>query len=115
MAVKDNTAEDDGRAKSAREQLIAVVGEQRYQADWTNNRHRARRLFSEFIGTFGLLFVLSAGAGAITARAGAPIGKVTLVALPSLTPAPWVVAGLYPPGDVSPPLHPPPTVPLPLP
>jgi len=101
MAMKDNTAEDDGRAKSAREQLIAVVGEQRYQADWTNNRHRARRLFSEFIGTFGLLFVLSAGAGAITAGAGAPIGKVTLVALLSLTSALWLVAVIYALGDVS--------------
>src|SRR5260221_14313728 len=113
MAVKDNTAEDDGRAKSAREQLIAVVGEQRYQADWTNNRHRARRLFSEFIGTFGLLFVLSAGAGAITAGARAPIGKGTLGALLSLTSAPWLVAGTSPPGPRAPPLNPAPPFPLP--
>src|SRR5260221_3248433 len=106
MAVKDNTAEDDERAKSAREQLIAVVGEQRYQADWTNNRHRARRLFSEFIGTFGLLFVLSAGAGAITAGAGAPIGKVTLVALLSVTLAVWLGAVIYALADVSAHLNP---------
>src|SRR5258706_3505546 len=106
MAVKDNTAEDDGRAKSAREQLIAVVGEQRYQADWTNNRHRARRLFSEFIGTFGLLFVLSAGAGPITARPGAPIGKGTPVAPLSLNSALLPRAGTFPPVERSPPFHP---------
>src|SRR5260221_12348410 len=105
MAVKDNTAEGDERAKSAREQLIAVVGEQRYQADWTNNRHRARRLFSEFIGTFGLLFVLSAGAGAITPSAGAPNGQGALLALLSLTSALWLGAGLHPPRGRFRPLH----------
>jgi glycerol uptake facilitator-like aquaporin len=97
--VKDGQAER--RTGSAREQLIAVVGEKRYRADWTNNRHRARRLLSEFIGTFGLLFVLSAGAGAITAGSAAPIGKVTLVALLSLTSALWLVAIIYALGDVS--------------
>jgi len=99
MARTDGAA--DRRAGSAREQLIAVVGERRYRADWTNNRHRARRLLSEFIGTFGLLFVLSAGAGAITTGAGAPLGKVTLVALLSLTSALWLVAAIYALGDVS--------------
>ena len=99
MARQDGTAQR--RAGSAREQLIAVVGEKRYHADWTNNRHRVRRLLSEFIGTFGLLFVLSAGAGAITAGAGAPLGKVTLVALLSLTSALWLVAAIYALGDVS--------------
>jgi aquaporin Z len=99
MAAKDGHA--DRRAESAREQLIAVVGEKHYRADWTNNRHRARRLLCEFIGTFGLLFVLSAGAGAITAGAGAPLGKVTLVALLSLTSALWLVAVIYALGDVS--------------
>jgi glycerol uptake facilitator-like aquaporin len=91
----------DRRAESAREQLIAVIGEKRYHADWTNNRHRARRLLSEFIGTAGLLFVLSAGAGAITAGAGAPLGKVALVALLSATSALWLVAVIYALGDVS--------------
>jgi aquaporin Z len=99
MARKDGMAQPP--TVTAREQLIAVVGEKRYQADWTNNRHRARRLLSEFIGTFGLLFVLSAGAGAITAGAGASLGKVTLVALLSLTSALWLVAAIYALGNVS--------------
>jgi aquaporin Z len=86
-------------AQSARDQLIAVVGPQRYQADWTNNRHRARRLLSELIGAFGLLFVLSAGAGAITAAT--PIPKVALIALLSLTSALWLVAAVYALGNVS--------------
>jgi glycerol uptake facilitator-like aquaporin len=99
MARKASMA--DQQAGSAREQLIAVVGEKRYRADWTNNRHRARRLLSEFIGTFGLLFVLSAGAGAMTAGAGGPLGRVTLVALLSATSALWLVALIYALGDVS--------------
>jgi MIP family channel proteins len=86
-------------AHSASDQLIAVIGPQRYQADWTNNRHRARRLLSEFIGTFGLLFVLSAGAGAITAAT--PVTKVALIALLSLTSALWLVAAVYALGNVS--------------
>ncbi len=100
MARKDGKAED-GRAGSAREQLIAVVGEKRYRADWTNDRHRARRLLSEFIGTFGLLFVLSAGAGAITAGAGAPLSRVALIALLSLISALWLVAAISALGDLS--------------
>jgi aquaporin Z len=89
------------RPKSASEQLIAVIGEKRYHADWTNNRHRGMRLLSEFIGMFGLLFVLSAGAGAITASAGASLGRVALVALLSATSALWLVAIIYALGDVS--------------
>src|SRR5262249_37824713 len=99
MTRKDNRAER--RAGSASEQLIAVIGEKHYRADWTNNRHRARRLLSEFIGTFGLLFVLSAGAGAITSGAGAPVNRVALVALLSATSALWLVAAIYALGDVS--------------
>jgi glycerol uptake facilitator-like aquaporin len=90
-----------GGARSATEQLIGVMGEKRYHADWTNNRHRAMRLLSEFIGTFGLLFVLSAGAGAITSGAGGSINKVALIALLSATSALWLVAMIYALGDVS--------------
>ncbi|MGO8948367.1 MAG: MIP/aquaporin family protein [Ktedonobacterales bacterium] len=99
LALQDGTA--GGLTESSRDQLIAVLGEKRYHADWTNTRHRARRLLSEFIGTFGLLFVLSAGAGAITAGAGAPVSKVTLVALLSATSALWIVAAVSALGDVS--------------
>jgi glycerol uptake facilitator-like aquaporin len=91
----------DQRAASARDQLIAQLGQKRYHADWANPGHRARRLFSEFIGMFGLLFVLSAGAGAITAGAGAPLGKVPLIALLSLTSALWLVAAIYALGGCS--------------
>jgi glycerol uptake facilitator-like aquaporin len=87
--------------EAAREQLIDAIGGARYHADWTNNRHRARRLLSEFIGTFGLLFVLSAGAAAMTTYAGAPLGKLTLVTLLSLTSALWIVAAVYFLGDLS--------------
>lgn len=99
MARKDAPAER--QAGSASEQLITLIGEKRYHADWTNDGHRARRLLSEFIGTFGLLFVLSAGAGTITAAAGASVGKVALVALLSAISALWLVAVIYALGDVS--------------
>jgi glycerol uptake facilitator-like aquaporin len=99
MTGKDNRTERP--AGSASERLIAVIGEKQYRADWTNNSHRAKRLLSEFIGTFGLLFVLSAGAGAITAGAGAQVNKVALVALLSATSALWLVATIYALGDVS--------------
>jgi aquaporin Z len=99
MAGKDEPA--GRRAKSASEQLIAVIGEKRYHADWTNTRHRGMRLLSESIGMFGLLFVLSAGAGAITAGAGGSPGKVALIALLSATSALWLVAIIYALGDVS--------------
>jgi glycerol uptake facilitator-like aquaporin len=97
--VKDGAA--GGSTESARDQLIGVLGEKRYHADWTNNGHRARRLVSEFIGTFGLLFVLSGGAGAITAGAGAPVSRVALIAILSLTSALWLVAVISALGDVS--------------
>jgi hypothetical protein len=45
--------------------LIASLGVERYRADWTNNRHRARRLLSEFIGTFGLLYAPTAVLGGL--------------------------------------------------
>jgi glycerol uptake facilitator-like aquaporin len=97
--LKNSTA--GSRSVSARDQLIAVLGEKRYHADWTNNDHRARRLLSEFIGIFGLLFVLSGGAGAITAGAGALVSRVALVALLSLTSALWLVATISALGDLS--------------
>ncbi len=89
------------RTESSRDQLIAALGEKRYHADWTNNSHRTRRLLSEFIGTFGLLFVLSGGAGAIIAGAGGPLSKVALIAILSLTSALWLVAVISALGDVS--------------
>jgi glycerol uptake facilitator-like aquaporin len=97
--LKNSTA--GSHSEIARDQLIAVLGEKRYHADWTNERHRGRRLLSEFIGTFGLLFVLSGGAGAITSGAGAPVSRVTLVALLSLTSALWLVATISALGDLS--------------
>src|SRR5215831_3344803 len=99
MARKDGQAQRS--IESASEQLIGVIGEKRYHANWTNNRHRAKRLLSEFIGTFGLLFVLSAGAAIMTTYAGAPVGKLPLIALLSLTSALWIVVAVYFLGDVS--------------
>jgi putative intracellular protease/amidase len=51
--------------------LIASAGGQRGYADWTNPDHRLRRLLSEFIGMFGLTFILSGGT-AVLAKYGGP-------------------------------------------
>ena len=49
--------------------LVAEVGDRKFRATWTSDSHRARRLLAPFIWTFGLMFVLSAGA-AILAKYG---------------------------------------------
>lgn len=95
-----NNGASDSRSATARDHLIAVLGEKRYQADWTNPRHRIRLLLSEFIGTFGLLFALSAGAAAITAAAGGPVSTLALIALLPLTSALWLAATVFAPGDL---------------
>src|SRR5262249_48611920 len=99
MANQDAQARH--RAGGAYEQLIAVVGEKRYHAEWTARRQCATRLQSQRMDAFGVVFALSAGAGAITAGAGATLGEATLVALLLLTSAFWLVAAIYALGDVS--------------
>ena len=47
---------------SGKQALIDQVGAQRYYASWTSNQHRKLRLIAEFIGMFGLTFILSGGA-----------------------------------------------------
>ena len=46
-----------GEAAYGRFALANQVGP-RFSSDWKSGNHRARRLVSEFIGTFGLTFLL---------------------------------------------------------
>ena len=81
--------------------LIAEVGSRQFSASWTSNEHRARRLLAEFIGTFGLMFVLSAGA-AILAKYGGGHPPIFAVALMlSLFSALWLMLAIFFLGDIS--------------
>lgn len=45
--------------------LAQQVGLSSFQADWKSGQHRMRRLIWEFIGVFGLTFVVSGTAATI--------------------------------------------------
>lgn len=74
----------------------------RFSANWKSKEHRERRLLSEFIGTAGLTFVLSAGA-AILAQYGGQEGLPSFVYafILSAVSACWLVAAVYFLGGIS--------------
>ena len=70
-----------------------------FQNDWTESAHRTRKLLSEFIGVFGLTFILSGGAALLSHYGnGSPIIIVTLLSLVS---ALWLVCAVFFLGDIS--------------
>jgi MIP family channel proteins len=81
--------------------LVASVGGERGYADWTNPDHRLRRLLSEFIGMFGLTFVLSGGAAVLVRYGGQPLEKWQLILVLSLISGLWLVVAVYFLGDIS--------------
>lgn len=86
-----------------------VVGEKalakqvgpRFYADWTSAQHRTRRLVSEFIGTFGLTFVLSGGAAILAGYGGATLAPFQYAFILSAVSSLWLVAAIYFLGDIS--------------
>jgi glycerol uptake facilitator-like aquaporin len=81
--------------------LMAEVGNRQFSASWTSNEHRLRRLLAEFIGMFGLVFVLSAGA-AILAKYGGGEPPVFVVALVlSMFSSLWLMLAIFFLGDIS--------------
>ncbi|MFZ2492061.1 MAG: aquaporin [Thermoanaerobaculia bacterium] len=72
----------------------------RCSADWSDRRNDGRRLVCEFIGTFGLLFVLSGGAAVLSTHAASSDVLLRCVML-GVAVAAWVVAAIYSFGDVS--------------
>lgn len=90
----------NGEPFEGRNALEAQVG-QRFYADWTSPHHRARRLVSEFIGTFGLTFVLSSGAAILVEYGGASLAPYQLAFILSATSSLWLVAAVYFLGDIS--------------
>jgi glycerol uptake facilitator-like aquaporin len=73
----------------------------RFSADWKSADHRARRLVSEFIGTFGLTFVLSGGAAILASHGGAELASFQYAFTLSAVAALWLVAAVYCLGDIS--------------
>ena len=81
--------------------LVAVVGGDRYFADWKKPDHRLRRLLSEFIGVSGLTFVLSGGAAILALYGGGPVQPWEAAFVLSTVSALWLVAAVYFLGDIS--------------
>lgn len=84
----------------AKQEFIASVGGPRAYADWTNPRHRLRRLMSEAIGVGGLTFILSGGAAIIT-RWGGQIGVWQLALVLSAVSGLWLMVAVFFLGDMS--------------
>lgn len=97
MASSTNAAH---RREIGKEAFIASIGGQRAYADWTNPRHRARRLMSEAIGVGGLTFILSGGAAIIT-RWGGPAGGWQLALVLSAVSGLWLMVAVFFLGDIS--------------
>jgi hypothetical protein len=96
--LRGHQRSDNPRAVG-RAALIASAGGQRGYADWTNPDHRLRRLVSEFIGTAGLMFILSGGAAVLVRYGGGapPVWEKGLVL--SVISGLWLVAAIYFLGD----------------
>ncbi len=89
--------------RTAKQDLIEEIGgPAKFTADWANERTRSRRLLSEFIGMFGLTFILSGGAATLATWGGEngtpPFATVTILsAIAGL----WLTAAIYFLGDIS--------------
>ena len=83
------------------EQALAAQVGNRFSADWKNPDHRMRRLLSEFIGTFGLVFVLSSGAAILALYAGGEVAVWQTAFVLSAVSALWLVAAVNFLGDIS--------------
>lgn len=81
--------------------LIAEVGSRQFSASWTSNAHRLRRVLAEFIGTFGLVFVLSAGAAILVKYGGGHLPPFATALILSLFSALWLMVAIFFLGDIS--------------
>ena len=81
--------------------LVAEVGSRQFSASWTSNEHRMRRLLAEFIGTFGLMFVLSAGAAILAKYGGGHPPTFAVALMLSLFSALWLLLAIFFLGDIS--------------
>jgi len=92
---------DNNKPQVWGEQALQLQIGNRFTADWKSKDHRARRLVSEFIGTSGLMFVLSAGAAILATYGGAPLAPYQYAFILSAVASLWLVAAIYFLGDIS--------------
>lgn len=81
--------------------LVAQVGDRSFHASWTSNEHRIRRLLAEFIGMFGLMFVLSAGAAIIAKYGGGDPPTYVVAFILSAFAGLWLLVAVLLFGDIS--------------
>ena len=81
--------------------LIAEVGARKYYASWTSNEHRKRRLVAEFIGVFGLMFILSGGAAMLVKYGGGDPPPYAVALILSAFSALWLMLAIFFLGDIS--------------
>ena len=86
---------------SGKSALIAEVGDRNFSASWTSAEHRMRRLLAEFIGTFGLMFVLSAGAAILVKYGGGDPPSYVVALVLSAFAALWLMIAIFFLGDIS--------------
>lgn len=99
--IKGQLAPASNEQLVGKQALIASVGGQRGYADWTDPSHRLRRLLSEFIGMFGLTFILSGGAATLVRYGGiAPQPWEKALVLSTISGL-WIMIAIYFLGDIS--------------
>ena len=86
---------------SGKQALISEIGAQRYYASWTSNEHRKLRLLAEFIGMFGLTFILSGGAAMIVKYGGGHPSPYAVALILSAFSALWLMVAILFLGDIS--------------
>ena len=88
-------------APTGRDALISEVGTKHYYASWTSHEHRKRRLLAEFIGMFGLTFILSGGAAMIVKYGGGDPSPYSVALILSAFSALWLMVAIIFLGDIS--------------
>lgn len=86
---------------TGKDALIEEVGTGTFHASWTSNAHRKRRLVAEFIGMFGLTFILSGGAAMIVAYGGGKPSPYAVALILSAFSALWLMVAIMFLGDIS--------------
>ncbi len=81
--------------------LAAEVGNRQFHASWTSNEHRMRRLLAEFIGMFGLVFILSGGAAVLAKYGGGDPNTYAVALILSAFSALWLMVAIFFLGDIS--------------
>lgn len=88
-------------APTGKDALIQEVGSRKFTASWTSGEHRKRRLIAEFIGVFGLVFVLSGGAAVIVAYGGGHPSPYAMALILSAFSSLWLLVAIFFLGDIS--------------